>query len=142
MLARERVMAMRTISFAGRNETMYGLSITDPARESIGSPLDLSSHLAASGTTQTPNCGQSQVAGKDSIARSFWSGKPSPSNSFGSGTSPAAIMAAFTAFVQQLFAQIASWMQGATFAGSGAAPTQPRYLVDGSRAGGLPPAGP
>ena len=121
---------------------MYGLSINDPARESIGSPLDLSSHLAATGTTQTPNCGQTQVAGKDSIARSYSSGKPSFSNSFDSGTSPAAIMAAFTAFVQQLFGQIASWMQGATLAGSGAPPTERRYLVDASRTRGVPPAGP
>ena len=121
---------------------MYGLSINDPARESIGSPLDLSSQLAATGTTQTPNCSQSPVAGKDSIARSYWSAKPSLSNSLGSGTSPAAIMAAFTTFVQQLFGQIASWMQGATLAGTGAPPAQPRYLVDNARAGGLPPAGP
>jgi hypothetical protein len=121
---------------------MYGLSINDPARESIGSPLDLSLRLATTGTTQTPSCGQSPAAGKDSIACSYSSGKPSPSNSFGSNTSPAAIMAAFTAFVQQLFAQIASWMQGASLAGSSAPPTQPRYLVDGARSGGLPPAGP
>jgi hypothetical protein len=51
-------------------------------------------------------------------------------------------MAAFTTFVQQLFGQIASWMQGATLAGTGAPPAQPRYLVDNARAGGLPPAGP
>lgn len=121
---------------------MYGLSINDPARESIGSPLDLSLQLATTGTTQTPSCSQAPVAGKDSIACSYSSGKPSPSNSLGSSTSPAAIMAAFTAFVQQLFAQIASWMQGASLAGSGAPPTQPRYLVDGARSGGLPPAGP
>jgi hypothetical protein len=135
-------MDVRTTSVAKGNETMYGLSINDPARESIGSPLDLPSQLAATGTTQTPNCGRSPVAGKDSIARSYLSATPPFSNPFGSGANPATIMAAFTAFVQQLFGQIASWMQGATLPGGTAPPANPRYPLDNARPGGPPPAGP
>jgi len=49
-------------------------------------------------------------------------------------------MAAFTAFVQQMFGQIAAWMQHSMFSGASAPPSA-RYL-DGKGMGGLPPTGP
>jgi hypothetical protein len=62
--------------------------------------------------------------------------------SLGSAASPASIMAAFTAFVQQMFGQIANWMQRSTQLGTIAPPPMPRYLEGQGGSGGAPPPAP
>jgi len=131
---------------------MYALIGTDPARESTGSPFDASATHGVSNAGATPatSCGPAC----DTLPRSALGNSPSRlGNSppglgasspfgaaFGPAGGPAAIMAAFTAFVQQMFGQIATWMQHATLPGT-SAPPAPRYL-ESQGSGGLPPAGP
>ena len=71
----------------------------------------------------------------DSVATGGnWFGGPAGPQ--GSPQSPATMLAAFNAYVQQMFARIASWMQGSPWslgAPSAPAPSQPRYLEGSGR---------
>ena len=127
---------------------MYGLISSDPTRESIGSPIGI-----AYSESNCPPASNGVTAGApripvDSITPYFpgmgtsrSSGISFPTQ-FGVGNGPASIMAAFTAFVQQMFGQIAAWMQHPTLQPPVTSPSQPRYLMDGSQIGGAQPSRP
>lgn len=124
---------------------MYALNGTDPGLASAGSPFDDSAaHVASNGgATPATICGGTsdtlpRMSAGNASARTSSS---SPlGSSPGTGNNPAAIMAAFTAFVQQMFGQIASWMQHPTLLGTSAPPAPRNLQSQGS--GGLPPTGP
>ena len=131
---------------------MYGLISSDPTRESIGSPIGIASSEsncppASNGVTggapripidsitpYFPGMGYARSTGTSSLGTQF--------GQFGAGNGPASIMAAFTSFVQQMFGQIAAWMQHPTLQPPIASPSQPRYLMDGSQTGGAQPGRP
>ena len=128
---------------------MYGLISSDPTRESIGSPIGLTPFESNCPPASNGVTGGSPKIPVDSITPYFpgmggtrSSGTSSFPSQYGIGNGPASIMAAFTAFVQQMFGQIAAWMQHPTLQPPIAGPSQPRYLMDGSQTGGAQPGRP
>jgi hypothetical protein len=109
-------------------------SITTAAANAPGTSLlgaGASPYACAAGTGPAPQ--PTSTSRSDAIARML-SGSSSGTGAFGaiSSNSPAGLVSAFSGYVQQVFAQIANWMQSL---GQGQAPLQSPVAQ-----GGAPPA--